>query len=151
METPVLDPTDYQGGKRYGEVMEKWNGIFQEINQEFVTDDTYKDVEDLEEKLQSYKTKFLEFDLDHNGEIGEMSLKLMMEKMGQAKTHLEITKMIKEIDTTNSGTISYKEFLWMMLGGKSTILKLILFFESMGKEEPAKTGIPPKRTLDSLP
>ena len=27
----------------------------------------------------------------------------MMEKLGQAKTHLELKKMISEVDTTNSG------------------------------------------------
>lgn len=53
-----------------------------------------------------------------------MSMKRMMEKLGQAKTHLEIQKMIKEVDTTGSETISYHEFVLMMLGGKSTILKL---------------------------
>ena len=30
----------------------------------------------------------------------------MMEKLGQAKTHLELKKMIAEVDTTNSGTDS---------------------------------------------
>ena len=32
-----------------------------------------------------------------------MELKRMMEKLGQAKTHLELKKMIAEVDTTNSG------------------------------------------------
>ena len=27
----------------------------------------------------------------------------MMERLGQAKTHLELKKMIAEVDTTNSG------------------------------------------------
>lgn len=30
----------------------------------------------------------------------------MMEKLGQAKTHLELKKMIAEVDTNNSGWIS---------------------------------------------
>ena len=33
-----------------------------------------------------------------------MELKRMMEKLGQAKTHLELKKMIAEVDETNSGT-----------------------------------------------
>lgn len=33
-----------------------------------------------------------------------MELKRMMEKLGQAKTHLELKKMIAEVDTTNSGS-----------------------------------------------
>ena len=80
-----------------------------------------------------------------------MELKRMMEKLGQAKTHLELKKMIAEVDTNNSGqshthththtlisdntdmrklyflcagTIHYNEFLDMMLGKKSTVLKL---------------------------
>ena len=53
-----------------------------------------------------------------------MELKQMMEKLGQAKTHLELQKMIKEVDKTNSGTISYREFLDMMLGTRSSVLKL---------------------------
>ena len=32
-----------------------------------------------------------------------MELKRMMEKLGQAKTHLELKKMIAEVDTNNSG------------------------------------------------
>ena len=32
-----------------------------------------------------------------------MELKRMMEKLGQPKTHLELKKMIAEVDTNNSG------------------------------------------------
>ena len=32
-----------------------------------------------------------------------MELKRMMEKLGQAKTHLELKKMIQEVDTTKKG------------------------------------------------
>ena len=32
-----------------------------------------------------------------------MELKRMMEKLGQAKTHLELKKMIAEVDTNGSG------------------------------------------------
>lgn len=56
--------------------------------------------------------------------IDEMELKQMLEKLGTPKTHKEVKKMIHEVDTTDSGTISYKEFLNMMLGKKSTVLKL---------------------------
>ena len=53
-----------------------------------------------------------------------MGLKQMLEKLGQAKTHMELMKIIKEVDTTGSDTINYREFLWMMLGGEQSILKL---------------------------
>ena len=48
----------------------------------------------------------------------------MMEKLGQAKTHLELKKMIAEVDTTNSGTITYWEFIVMMLGKKNSVLRM---------------------------
>ncbi|XP_022293618.2 allograft inflammatory factor 1-like [Crassostrea virginica] len=142
---------DYQGGKAYGERMEMLAQKLTSINEEFLNDTGYSEVEDLEEKLGQYKDKFMEFDLDQNLEIDIMGMKQMMEKLGKAKTHLEIQKMIKEVDTTGSGTINYREFVLMMLGGKSTILKLILFFENLGHSGEVKTGIPPKRSLDSLP
>ena len=34
-----------------------------------------------------------------------MELKMMMEKLGQAKTHLELKKMIAEVDRENRGLI----------------------------------------------
>ncbi|OWF45849.1 allograft inflammatory factor 1-like [Mizuhopecten yessoensis] len=151
METPILDPTDHQGGKAYGMLMEEKAKLLGEINEEFRNDDTYKDVEDLNEKLNSYKEKFMEFDLDNSGDINYMGLKLMLEKLGSPKTHKEILKIVSEVDTTESGTISYKEFLWMMLGGKNCILRLILFFESVGQEAPKQKGVAPPRTIDSLP
>lgn len=52
---------------------------------------------------------------------GTMGIKQMLEKLGKAKTHMEIQEMIKEVDTTGSGTISYREFVLMMLYGKSTL------------------------------
>ena len=35
--------------------------------------------------------------------VDMMELKRMMEKLGQPKTHLELKKMIAEVDTNNSG------------------------------------------------
>ena len=37
-----------------------------------------------------------------------MELKRMMEKLGQPKTHLELKKMIAEVDTNNSGKSIYR-------------------------------------------
>lgn len=122
-----------------------------EINKEFLEDETLQELEDLPERIETYKRQFIEFDLDHSGDIDIMELKMMLEKLGQAKTHLELKKMIQEVDTTDSGTISYREFLNMMLGSKSTVLKLILLFEEKTKAKEKPTGPPPKRDLSSLP
>lgn len=151
MDKPSMDPKDHQGGKAYGLQLEQKARMLEEINEEFRTDDTYKDVEDMEQKLNDYKEKFMEFDLDISGDINYMGLKLMLEKLGAPKTHKEILKIVGEVDTTGSGTISYREFLWMMLGGKNCILRLILFFESVGQKPEKKKGVAPPRSLDSLP
>ena len=47
-----------------------------------------------------------------------------MEKLGQPKNVLEIKKIIAEIDLDGSGAVSYREFLKMMLGNKSSIMKM---------------------------
>jgi allograft inflammatory factor 1 len=50
-----------------------------------------------------------------------------------------------------AGTIHYNEFLDMMLGKKSTVLKLILMFEEKKKEKELPKGLPPKKTFADLP
>lgn len=57
--------------------------------------------------------------------IDLMGLKRMLEKLGLAKTHLELKKMMAEVvGGPSKDTISYHDFLNMMLGGKNAILKL---------------------------
>lgn len=53
-----------------------------------------------------------------------MGLKLMMEKLGVPKTHLELKKMIVEVTGGSSNTINYSDFVKMMLGKRSAVLKL---------------------------
>lgn len=49
----------------------------------------------------------------------------MLEKLGLAKTHLELKKMMAEVvGGTSKDTISYNDFLNMMLGKRNAILKL---------------------------
>lgn len=54
-----------------------------------------------------------------------MGLKRMMEKLGVPKTHLELKKMIVEVTGgSSSNTINYRDFVKMMLGKRSAVLKL---------------------------
>lgn len=53
-----------------------------------------------------------------------MGLKRTMEKMGVPKTHLELKKMIVEVTGGSSNTINYRDFVKMMLGKRSAVLKL---------------------------
>lgn len=57
--------------------------------------------------------------------IDIMGLKRMLEKLGLAKTHLELKKMMAEVvGSSSKDTISYNDFLNMMLGKRNAILKL---------------------------
>lgn len=125
-----------------------------EINKIYLEDDDYQDEEaypDLKGSLEIYKKQFMSYDLDNSGDIDLMELKMMMEKLDQAKTHIELKKMIAEVDRENRGAISYNDFLYMMLGKKSSVLKLILKFEQAMKGPEKPTGVAPKRDLSSLP
>ncbi|KAI8518456.1 allograft inflammatory factor 1-like [Branchiostoma belcheri] len=129
--------SNVQGGKQYGELKRRQEEILDEINQEFLTDDDYKEVEDLADRLESSKKTFMEMDENNNGELGMMEVKRMMEKLDQAKTHLELKKMINEVDTTGRGVITYRDFLGMMLGSKSSVLKLCVMNSlTLRKSEP---------------
>uniref|UniRef100_A0A0B7B0Y4 EF-hand domain-containing protein n=1 Tax=Arion vulgaris TaxID=1028688 RepID=A0A0B7B0Y4_9EUPU len=148
---PVFDKTNKQGGKAYGEYLLKWEKQLDEINQGFLADDSYTETEDLSFKLSEFKAKFLECDRDMSGDLNVMDVKYLLEQLGQAKTHLEVVKMIKEVDSTQREAINYNDFVRMMLGPKSTVLKIILQFEGFGKPKAKPTGPPPKRDLTSLP
>uniref|UniRef100_A0AAQ4RDY0 Allograft inflammatory factor 1-like n=1 Tax=Gasterosteus aculeatus aculeatus TaxID=481459 RepID=A0AAQ4RDY0_GASAC len=97
--------------------------------------------------------KYSEFDLNDQGEIDMMGLKRMMEKLGVPKTHLELKKMIVEVTGGgSSNTIDYRDFVKMMLGKRSAVLKLVLVFEDKANGATCKPdGPPPKRDISSLP
>uniref|UniRef100_A0A3Q0QZR8 Allograft inflammatory factor 1-like n=1 Tax=Amphilophus citrinellus TaxID=61819 RepID=A0A3Q0QZR8_AMPCI len=77
------------GGKAFGLLKEQQRQKLEEINKEYLEDQKYSDEEDLAEKLEGFKNKYAEFDLNDQGEIDLMGLKRMMEKLGVPKTHLE--------------------------------------------------------------
>ncbi|XP_072287743.1 allograft inflammatory factor 1-like [Pyxicephalus adspersus] len=141
-----------QGGKAFGILKAQQEMRLEEVNQEFLCDEKYKDEEEIEEKLDSYKKKFMDFDLNDQGEIDMMGLKMMMEKLGVPKTHLEVKKMIAEVTGGNSECISYRDFIKMLLGKRSSVLKIILMFEEKANETaPRPVGPPPRRDISSLP
>ncbi|MGH0165364.1 UNVERIFIED_CONTAM: hypothetical protein FKN15_053665 [Acipenser sinensis] len=127
-----------QGGKAFGLLKAQQRDRLEEINKEFLEDQKFSDEEDLAEKLDSFKNM--------------MALKRMMEKLGVPKTHLEMKKMISEVTGGCSETISYRDFVKMMLGKRSAVLKLVMLFEDKANGSSLKpVGPPPKRDITSLP
>ncbi|XP_033643309.1 allograft inflammatory factor 1-like [Asterias rubens] len=151
MPSTKVDHADKQGGKKWGALKKDQDGALSEINEELVKNGDYSSYEDLEERLANYKIKFMEFDQDDSGDLDVKDVTFMMEKLGQPKNLLEVKKMIAEVDTNNSGTINYNEFIEMMLGKKNSVLKIILMFEEKRKEKEKPAGIPPKKSLSDLP
>ncbi len=151
MPSTKVDHADKQGGKKWGMLKKDQDAALNTINEELIKNGDYSSYEDLEERLESYKVKFMEFDQDDSGDLDVKDVTYMMEKLEQPKNLLEVKKMIAEVDTNNSGTINYNEFIEMMLGKKNSVLKIILMFEEKkkGKEKPA--GVPPKKSLSDLP
>jgi len=136
-----------QGGKNFGQQLIMQESDLNKIGQQYLQSNPDAKSADVEK----YKKKFMLYDLDHSGDINLEELRLMMEKLGQPKTHLELKKMIAQVDKSGSGTIDYIEFLEMMMGTGSSILKKILMFEEMAKEKDKPTGLPPKKSISQLP
>ena len=62
-------------------------------------------------EIEKSNEAFVAFDKDGNGYIDRNELKAVLEEMGQKPNDDEVTKMINEVDTTNSGKIYFKDFL----------------------------------------
>ncbi|ELK18931.1 Allograft inflammatory factor 1 [Pteropus alecto] len=119
--------------------------------QQLLDDPKYSSDEDLPSKLEAFKKKYMEFDLNGDGDIDIMSLKRMLEKLGVPKTHLELKKLIREVSGTSGETFSYSDFLKMMLGKRSAILKMILMYEEKAREQEKPAGPPAKKAISELP
>ncbi|XP_019571075.1 allograft inflammatory factor 1 isoform X1 [Rhinolophus sinicus] len=145
---------DLQGGKAFGLLKAQQEERLDETNKQFLEDPKYSSDEDLPSKLDAFKKKYMEFDLNGDGDIGEkdiMSLKRMLEKLGVPKTHLELKKLIREVSSGSGETFSYSDFLRMMLGKRSAILKMILMYEEKAREQEKPTGPPAKKAISELP
>nr|KAF6314126.1 allograft inflammatory factor 1 like [Myotis myotis] len=65
----VAPSNRFQGGKAFGMLKARQERRLAEINREFLCDQKYSDEEDLPEKLSAFKEKYMEFDLNNEGEI----------------------------------------------------------------------------------
>ncbi|XP_034886507.1 allograft inflammatory factor 1 isoform X2 [Mirounga leonina] len=138
------------GGKAFGLLKAQQEERLDETNK-FLDDPKYSSDEDLPSKLETFKKKYMEFDLNGNGDIDIMSLKRMLEKLGVPKTHLELKKLIREVSGGSGETFSYSDFLKMMLGKRSAILKMILMYEEKAREQEKPAGPPAKKNISELP
>jgi hypothetical protein len=62
------------------------------------------------EQIKTYSSMFKKYDADKDGQLDIEEMKKMMEALGHPQTHLELLKMIREVDTGRNGSIGKKEF-----------------------------------------
>jgi len=62
-------------------------------------------------EVKEYKKLFTRFDQDSDGFLDLEDMKRMMESLGAPQTHLNLKKMIQEVDTDKDSKISFNEFL----------------------------------------
>nr|XP_031290924.1 allograft inflammatory factor 1 isoform X2 [Camelus dromedarius] len=67
---------DLQGGKAFGLLKAQQEERLNEINKQFLDDPKFSSDEDLPSKLEAFKKKYMEFDLNGNGDIGSTSILL---------------------------------------------------------------------------
>nr|XP_004671936.1 allograft inflammatory factor 1 [Jaculus jaculus] len=140
-----------QGGKAFQLQKIQQEERLDVLNKQFLEDPKYSQEENLPSRLEAFKKKYMEFDLNGNGDIDIMSLKQMLEKLGTPKTHLELKKLIREMSSGSEETFSYSDFLRMMLGKRSAILKMILMYEEKAREQQKPSGPPAKKAISELP
>ncbi|EAL65644.1 calcium-binding protein [Dictyostelium discoideum AX4] len=140
----MASKVDYQSGKKHGLQLKNQESELDSIAAEFAGE--------LDEAtLSKYKTQFMSYDINNSGDIDHYELQLLMEKINQPKTYLELKKMIEQVDSTGKGAINFRDFIKMMTGKTSSILQKILMFEEMGKKSEQPKGIPQKRSISDLP
>ncbi|CAL8077348.1 unnamed protein product [Calicophoron daubneyi] len=61
-----------------------------------------------------YQEAFNSFDLNRDGEIDCEELEKALRKLGLEPTKGEVKAMIKQVDTDNSGTMNFMEFITMV-------------------------------------
>eukprot|EP00026_Physarum_polycephalum_P013273 Phypoly_transcript_13655.p1 GENE.Phypoly_transcript_13655~~Phypoly_transcript_13655.p1 ORF type:complete len:160 (+),score=40.11 Phypoly_transcript_13655:511-990(+) len=69
-----------------------------------------------DEKIQQTIKNFKVYDLNGDGKLDFHEVNMMMEKLGQTKTRLELNDIIAEVDTGNKGYISMADF-FRLVGG----------------------------------
>ncbi|XP_034516359.1 allograft inflammatory factor 1 isoform X2 [Ailuropoda melanoleuca] len=79
---------DLQGGKSFGMLKAQQEARLDEINKQFLDDPKYSSDEDLPSKLETFKKKYMEFDLNGNGDIGEKMVMAECADPGRWRYHV---------------------------------------------------------------
>ncbi|NWQ80561.1 AIF1L factor, partial [Columbina picui] len=101
------------------------DGRLEEINKEFLCDPKFSDEEDLEEKLAVFKEKYMEFDLNNQGEIAD--------------------KIIPPPITGKNAPAFVSVVVFVVF------CRVMMFEGKANESNPKPSGPPPERDIASLP
>ncbi|XP_069114251.1 EF-hand domain-containing protein D2 homolog isoform X2 [Argopecten irradians] len=94
---------------------------------------------------QSLGRKPYRYDTGRDKFIDFEELKVMMEKLGEAQTHLGLKAMIKEVDEDNDGKISFREFLLIFRKARAGELEegsgLFNLYQNLDEVDVDKEGV----------
>ncbi|CAI2345693.1 unnamed protein product [Caenorhabditis sp. 36 PRJEB53466] len=106
--------------KELNDALERRNKILEElfeIRRERAVEDEQEDLvvrriqRVLAQQIQYFVDTFKKYDEDQDNFIDFNELKRMMEKLGEAQTHIALKELIKKVDEDQDGKISQREFL----------------------------------------
>ncbi|KYQ96696.1 actin bundling protein [Tieghemostelium lacteum] len=69
-------------------------------------------------EIEEFRKQFKVFDENGDGSISAQELQKIMTSLGEKVTGVQVRDMIKEVDTDNSGTVDFNEFLQVMAKAK---------------------------------
>jgi len=94
------------------------------------------------EQIQEFKEAFSLFDKDGDGTISTKELGTVMRALGQSPTESELNDMINEVDSDQSGSIEFDEFIalmekkkWVTMTQKKKLKKLLEFLTKKELEQ----------------
>ena len=84
-------------------------------------------------QIQEYEQIFKKYDTDGSGDIDQVELQIMMEKLGSPQTYLGLKQIIKEADEDYDGQISFREFLLIFRKAASGKIRKMSGLHSIAK------------------
>nr|XP_033817640.1 allograft inflammatory factor 1-like isoform X2 [Geotrypetes seraphini] len=111
-----------------------------EINfviKEYLTDEPFQDIGDLQGKLEKLKYMFMKYDPSSKGDIDYDTLSILVRELGFFRSPSELKKLMQEITGNRSNAVTFKDFAMMMLGRRSTMCQRIMRYNE-NRGEPLK-------------
>ncbi|XP_050819395.1 allograft inflammatory factor 1-like [Gopherus flavomarginatus] len=114
------------------EMQEKQEKEFCLINKEYLADEPFRDIPNLQAKLDQLKGMFMGYDATRTGEIDYPTMSRILQEFGVFQNPLELKTLVQEITGNTGSTVPYKDFTMVMLGRRSTMCQRIMHYDGKG-------------------